>query len=219
MNQLIIGNKNYSSWSLRPWLLLKEMGIDFEEQLVYLYAQGSKEQLLKFSPSGKVPALINDSTTVWDSLAICEYIADSHPDKLCWPEDINDRAFARAISHEMHSSFFEIRNTLPMNCKKNMVYGPISPELQADIDRISEIWRLCRQKYADKGPFLLGHFSIADAMFAPVVLRFNSYGIRVGGVEQDYMATVLALESLQEWITAGLGEEQVIAESEIEDND
>ncbi|MFT4930018.1 MAG: glutathione S-transferase [Phenylobacterium sp.] len=216
-NQLIIGNKNYSSWSLRPWLLLKQMQISFEEVRIPLYAPGSKDKLLEHSPTGKVPALNNGDTTVWDSLAICEYINDANPDKPCWPEDINDRAFARAISHEMHSGFFEIRNVLPMNCKKNMVFNRITPELQADIDRVCQIWQISRAKYAANGPFLLGQFSIADAMFAPVVLRFNSYGITVGATEQAYMDAILSLPTLQSWIAAGIAETEIIAMGEVEE--
>ena len=175
MNHLIIGNKNYSSWSLRPWLLLKEKGISFEETKIPLYIEGSKEQLLKYSPSGKVPALTHDGTTVWDSLAICEYISELYPEKGCWPEETEARALARSISNEMHSGFFAIRNTLHMNCRKKIIFAQITPELEADIKRICETWRFCRDKYSQAGEFLFGSFSIADAMYAPIVLRFNSY--------------------------------------------
>ena len=142
-------------------------------------------------------------------------IADRYPDKPCWPAEINDRAFARAISHEMHSGFFAIRNTLPMNCRTHKVFSPIDAELQADIDRICEIWCTARDQYAAGGPFLLGEFTIADAMFAPIVLRFDSYGIEVGAIEEAYMKAILSLPALQDWITAGKAEIEVIAASEI----
>jgi glutathione S-transferase len=213
--QLLIGNKNYSSWSLRPWLLMKHMDIAFEELMVPLYVKGSKEQICKFSPSGKVPALKDGEVLVWDSLAICEYIADTHTDKPCWPTETATKAFARSISNEMHSGFSLIRNSLPMNCRKKMQFNDISTDLQVEIDRICEIWRLCRQKYSTSGEFLFGSFSIADAMFAPVVLRFNSYGIAVGAIEKDYMDKLLSHTDLKDWIKAGLAEKAVILASEI----
>lgn len=209
MLNLIIGNKNYSSWSLRPWLVLKQFSLDFTESKIPLYAETSKKQLLKESNSGKVPVLKDRELTIWDSLAICEYIADIHPDKTCWPEAVKDRALARAVSAEMHSSFMTIRNILPMNCRKNIEFKSITPELQSDIDRICQIWQECLS--SSQGSFLFGQFSIADAMFAPIVLRFNSYGIIVGELETQYMQTILALDSIQEWIAAGIDEKEVIA--------
>lgn len=216
MNHLIIGNKNYSSWSLRPWLLMMEKSIPFKETMIPLCIEGSKGKRLKYSPSGKVPALEHDGTTVWDSLAICEYISDLYPDKACWPERVEDRALARAISNEMHSGFFEIRNTLPMNCRKKINFTNISPELQADIDRICEIWRLCRARYSKFGEYLFGSFSIADAMYAPVVLRFSSYGISVGKIEREYMHTILANPALKRWVSAGVEESEYIDEYEVQ---
>lgn len=212
MFNLIIGNKNYSSWSLRPWLLLKQLGIEFTETRIPLYAESSKKQLLEQSSSGKVPVLQHQDLTVWDSLAICEYIADLYSDKKCWPTSPQHKALARAVSSEMHSSFMTIRNTLPMNCRKKIVFSPIEPTLQADIERICEIWQECLSN--SNGPFLFGQFSIADAMYAPIVLRFISYGIKVGEIETAYMQTILGLESLQEWIEAGIQEKEVIAEAE-----
>jgi len=212
---LIIGNKNYSSWSLRPWLLMMEMNIPFEEIRIPLYLKGSKDEILKHSPSGKVPALEYNGTTVWDSLAICEYISDLYPDKGCWPHGLEDRALARSISSEMHSGFFEIRNTLPMNCRKKMIFTNISPALQAEIERICAIWRLCRGKYSRLGEYLFGAFSIADVMYAPIVLRFNSYGIVVGNVERLYMNTILANPSLQRWVAEGVKESEVIPACEV----
>jgi glutathione S-transferase len=206
------GNKNYSSWSLRPWLLLKQFGIEFTETRIPLYAETSKKQLLAQSTSGKVPVLKDQYLTIWDSLAICEYIAELYPDKKCWPASFQDKALARAVSSEMHSSFLHIRNMLPMNCRKKIQYTPITPDLQADIDRICQIWQECLSHSG--GPFLFGQFCIADAMYAPIVLRFKSYGIKVGELETRYMQTVLVLDSLQEWISAGIEEKEVTEDAE-----
>lgn len=215
MNKLIIGNKNYSSWSLRPWLLLRELGIPFAEVKVPLSVEGSKEELLRYSPSGKVPAFYRDDLVVWDSLAICEFVAELYPEKHCWPSNAEQRALARSISHEMHSGFFSIRNTLPMNCGKSIVVADISESLQSEIDRVCEIWRQFRQKSAEVGPFLFGKFSIADAMYAPVVLRFKGYGIDVGEVEKEYMESMLSLNSLQEWVAEGVAETELISQYEV----
>jgi len=215
MTHLIVGNKNYSSWSLRPWLLLMEKGISFDETKIPLYIEGSKDELLKFSPSGKVPAFEHDGNIVWDSLSICEYIAEVYPETNCWPEGINERSFARSISHEMHSGFFAIRNMLHMNCRLEMIFDDISPQLQSDIDRICEIWRSCRDKYSKSGAYLFGDFTIADAMYAPIVLRFQSYGIKVGGVEREYMDMVLSNSSLKKWVSEGILETEIIEECEI----
>lgn len=216
MNQLIIGNKNYSSWSLRPWLLLKEKGIPFSETRIPLYQESSEKSLLQHSPSGKVPAFVHNGFTVWDSLAICEYIADCYPEKKCWPETVDARGYARSISNEMHSGFPEIRNSLPMNCRARMQFIDITEELRDEIARVCEIWRTCRERFPAAGDFLFGSFSIADAMYAPVVLRFNSYGIGVGAAEQDYMAAVLSLDSLKSWVAAAIAEKEVITDAEIE---
>lgn len=215
MNHLIIGNKNYSSWSLRPWILLREKNIQFKETKIPLYLENTKEELLKYAPSGKVPSFFHDSLRVWDSLAICETIAELYPEKSCWPENPESRAWARSVSNEMHSGFSAIRNALPMNCRKSMVFEPILAELQGEIDRILEIWSTCREAHSTKGDFLFGTFSIADAMFMPIVLRFNSYNIKVGKIEQIYMNSMLGLPALKEWIAEGIQETEVIAESEV----
>lgn len=215
MNHLIIGNKNYSSWSLRPWLLLKEKGIEFKETKVPLYMEGSRGELLKYSPTGLVPVFQRDKTVVWDSMAICEFIADVYSDKNCWPEKLEDRALARSICNEMHSGFLTLRNTLNMNCRLEINFGTISKALQMDIDRICEIFRSCRSQYSKQGDFLFGDFSIADAMFAPVVLRFYSYGIKVESVEQEYMNKILSLKSIQEWVAEGKRETELIKECEV----
>ncbi|AOY90332.1 glutathione S-transferase [Marinobacter salinus] len=216
LNRLVIGNKNYSSWSLRPWLLLREFGIPFSEVKIPLYAEGSKETLLRYSPSGKVPAFCHENITVWDSLAICEFVADLYPEKNIWPPKLEDKALARSVSNEMHSGFFAIRNSLPMNCRKQMVFHPMTESLKSEIDRVCEIWRVCRSRHSEKGPFLFGEFSIADAMYAPIVLRFNSYGITVGSTESEYMSTVLSLSSLKEWIAEGVAEKEFLADCEVD---
>lgn len=213
--ELVIGNKNYSSWSLRPWVLLKHKDIQFEETRIPLYQEGSHEELLKHSDYAKVPVLKFDHTTVWDSLAICETIAELFPEKQCWPEEPAQRALARAISSEMHSGFFEVRNTLPMNCRKSMTYSPVSAELQAEITRIQAIWTKCRKRFRTNGSYLFGSFTIADAMYAPVVLRFNSYGINCGEFAQEYMANMLGLPELRDWITAGQAEVEHMAQFEV----
>ncbi|NQZ08585.1 MAG: glutathione S-transferase family protein [Algicola sp.] len=210
---LILGNKNYSSWSLRPWILLKMLDIPFDEIVVPLYGPDSKEKLLQYSPKGQVPVLKDFDLTVWDSLAIMEYIAESFPDKKAWPQDKADRANARSISAQMHSSFDAIRNTLPMNCKKQMKFTDISADLQQDIDEVCAIWQHCLSQ--SNGDFLFGEFSIADAMYAPVVLRFDSYGIEVGQLQQAYIDTMLALPGMQQWIEAGKAEEWAIEQAEI----
>ena len=218
MNQiyhLIIGNKNYSSWSLRPWLLLKVKGLEFKETKISLYTEGSKAELLKFSATGKVPVFEHAGNIVWDSLAICEYIADVFPNANCWPENLEERSLARSISNEMHSGFLSIRNTLHMNCRLAIVLDKISAEVQSDIDRICEIWRLCRGKYSTSGEFLFGDFTIADAMYAPIVLRFQSYGIKVGNIEREYMDKILSIPALKNWVSAGISETELIEECEV----
>lgn len=215
MQKLIIGNKNYSSWSLRPWLLLKYFNIPFSEIRIPLYAENSKSAILEYSASGFVPALEVGELSIWDSMSIIEYTADEHPELPIWPQDKSARVLARNISNEMHSGFFAIRNTLPMNCRTNMVYGDITPELQKDIDRIKAIWTQCRALYESKGPFLFGEFTAADAMFAPVVLRFNSYGIAVGEVEAAYMDSVLSVPALQQWIKEGVAETETMPDNDL----
>ncbi len=214
MNRLIIGNKNYSSWSLRPWLVLKEFKIPFQETRIALYQQDSKKKLLEHAASGKVPAFYHDDYVVWDSLAICETLNELYPQENLWPQQPGARALARSLSHEMHSGFFEIRNQLPMNCRTKITLPNIKAPLQQDIDRIREIWSQCREQYQEDGDFLLGKFSICDAMFAPMVLRFNSYGIPVSDTEQQYMDSVLSLDSMKEWISEGIVETEIMAENE-----
>jgi len=214
MDKLIIGNKNYSSWSLRPWLLMKEKGIEFEEQRIALHTPTSKSEILKVSPSGKVPVYIHKSLTIWDSLAICEYIADLYPQKQCWPADRSERAMARSISNEMHSGFPTIRNTLYMTCRNRIVYTNISPKLEAELNRVRQIWRECRVK-RPSGDFLFGHFTIADAMYAPMVIRLDAYGIDVGDLERQYMDSVLSLDSMRQWLREGAAETEYLPDKDV----
>jgi len=196
---LLIGNKNYSSWSLRPWLFMAHHGLDFEERRVSLYAPGSKEQILRHSPAGKVPVLLADGTVVWDSLAILECLAERHPETQGWPAEPALRAHARSISAEMHAGFAAMREALSMNCRK--VYPPRQwPEaVQRDIDRVLQIWTDCRARYGARGDFLFGRFTIADAMYAPVVWRMTGYSVPMPEAAQRYCETMLALPAMQAW--------------------
>jgi glutathione S-transferase len=207
---LVIGNKNYSSWSLRPWLLMKQSGLAFEEVRVPLYLAGSKQTLRKYGPSGKVPVLLDGAVTVWDSLAISEYLAERHPELQLWPADSAQRALARSISAEMHSGFAPLRTNMTMNCRGFFPGLGRTVEVAADIERIQRIWTDCRERFAVAGPHLLGTFTIADAMYAPVVLRFKTYAVQLSPVAQQYANTVLALPALQEWIEAARAESEII---------
>jgi glutathione S-transferase len=189
---LVVGNKNYSSWSLRPWLAMKVLGIPFREQRVPLYGAGSKEELLRHSPAGKVPVLVDGDLAVWDSLAILETLAERNPG--LWPADAAQRARARSISAEMHSGFANLRNHMSMNVRRRFPDKGRTPEVLAEIRRIVEIWSACR------GPFLFGAFCAADAMYAPVVLRFRTYEVELPPVCRAYADAVLALPALQEWM-------------------
>jgi glutathione S-transferase len=189
---LVIGNKNYSSWSLRPWLAMKVLGIPFEEKRVPLYGPDSKRELLQYSPAGKVPCLVDGELRVWDSLAILETLAERHPG--LWPAEATLRARARSVSAEMHSGFPNLRQHMSMNVRKRHPGKGRTPEVLAEIARIVEIWSECR------GPFLFGPFCAADAMYAPVVLRFRTYEVELPAACRAYADAVLALPALQEWM-------------------
>jgi glutathione S-transferase len=209
---LYIGNKNYSSWSLRPWLVLKEAGLAFDEVLIPLDALNTRTEVLRVSPSGRVPALKHGELTIWDSLAIVEYLAELCPERRLWPEDQAARAVARSISAEMHSSFAGLRAHLPMNIRSSFPNRGVTPEVQADINRITGIWREQRRKLAeDAGPFLFGPFTVADAMFAPVVSRFRTYRVELDELCQSYADAVWTLPSYKEWQDAA-GHEPMIIE-------
>ena len=213
--KLVIGNKNYSSWSMRPWLALRANNIPFEEIFIPLYTGiADKQRILDVSRSGKVPALIDGDVTVWDSLAIIEYIAERFPEKLLWPEHPAHRAHARSVSAEMHSGFAALRNECGMNLHRPIRAIELSAEARANIARIEEIWGDCRDRYGQSGPFLFGAFGAADAMFAPVVHRFRTYAIEVAPEARGYMDTMMSLPAFQEWTRAGLAETLVIEKFE-----
>ncbi len=211
---LVIGNKAYSSWSMRPWLLMKQAGIAFGEVRIPLYRQDSKATILRYSPAGRVPVLVDGSLTVWDSLAICEYLAEKYPEKRLWPSDIRARANARSISAEMHSGFVHLRGQMPMNVRRRMPGRGRTPEVLAEISRIQAIWNDCRARFGADGPFLYGEFSVADAMYAPVVSRFQTYQVELEGGARQYAESVHALAAMQEWIAGANTETEVISEYE-----
>ena len=212
---LTIGNKNLSSWSLRPWLAMKMAKIPFEEMLITLRTSESKARILQSSPSGKVPALRIEeggaSSTVWDSLAICETLAERHPEARLWPEDGNARAQARSLAAEMHSGFPELRKTLSMDIVARHPTPALDDSVQADIARIIAIWTGALAAAGARGGFLFGGFSIADAFYAPVVTRFETYGIHLPAVAQAYAQRVLALKPMQEWLKAAKAETERVS--------
>ncbi|MBK1663429.1 glutathione S-transferase [Rhodospirillum rubrum] len=207
---LVIGNRTYSSWSMRPWFALKVAGIAFDEVVIPLYEPGSKEKMAAASPTGKVPCLIDDGLTIWDSLAILDYLAERFPEARLWPADRAARARARAVSAEMHAGFQALRQALVMNVRKTFPPQPLSPEVEADVARIEALWAECRRDFGQQGPFLFGAFSIADAMYAPVVTRLRTYGVAVGPETRAYMDTILALPAMAEWDALAKAEPWVI---------
>lgn len=199
---MIIGTKRYSSWSLRPWLAAKVAGFAFDEIEITLRQPETKAEILKYSPSGKVPCLIHGEVTVWDSLAICEYLAELHP--RLWPADRGARAVARAVSAEMHSGFPNLRNVCSMDVTQVTPLEEVPPEVTAEAERIRALWNDCRARFGQGGPFLFGAFSVADAMYAPVVSRFTTFALPVDPVSQAYMDAIWALPAMQEWKQAAI---------------
>ena len=205
MLKIVIGNKKYSSWSMRPWLVLQETGAPFEEILIGLDLPDSAQQIRKYSPSGRVAALIDGETTVWDSLAICEYLHEKFPQAQLWPKDSRQRALARSVCAEMHSGFANLRNDCSMKILKTFPPKPLRAETQAEVDRIVEIWTGCLQKSG--GPWLFGKKpGIADAMYAPVVSRFRTYSIPVSGAAKAYCETSWAWPAVQKWVEGAQAE-------------
>ena len=208
---LAIGNKNYSSWSMRPWVALRATGIAFDEIVIPLHTGAAdKQRILNVTKSGKVPALIDGGITVWDSLAIIEYAAERFPEAGLWPRDIASRAHARSVSAEMHSGFMPLRNECGMNIHRPIRSKPLSDDAKANIDRIQEIWTHCRTRYGGQGPYLFGAFCAADAMFAPVVHRFRTYDIDVTASARAYMETMQANAAFREWTEGALAETWII---------
>ena len=206
MLKLVIANKLYSSWSLRPWLVMRAFDIPFEEIIVPLRRDDSKVRLADYSPSGKVPALVDGGQTIWESLAIIEYLAEAFPDKNIWPRDREMRAHARAISNEMHGGFMPLRTGCPMNLGARFKTPEMTEGLQASLDRVESIWAGTLARFSHGGPYLYGDFTAADAMFAPVVTRLDAYQLPVKPPTRAYMDTILAHPAFVEWKSAALKE-------------
>jgi len=213
---LVIGNKNYSSWSMRPWIAMKVAGIPFEETLIPLYLPGSAERVLAFSPAGKVPVLIDDGLPIWESLAILEYLAEKFPDAGLWPSDRVARAHARVVANEMHGGFQALRRHLPMNLWRPPKAHALPEEVAAQAARIDALWADCRARFGQGGPFLFGAFGAADAMYAPVVARLHNYAVPVGEGAKAYMRAVMDLPAWREWAAAGLRETWVMQGNEVD---
>jgi len=210
---LVIANRNYSSWSLRAWLYLKHTGAAFNEIRIGLDEPQTRERIARYSPTGRVPVLIDGACTVWDSLAICEYLSETRAGGSGWPAARAARAEARSISAEMHAGFQGLRNEMPMNIRARRRVTP-SAQAQADIARVLSIWEGCRARHAADGPWLFGAFSIADAMYAPVALRFRTYGVPLTGGAAAWVNTLLADPAVMEWVAAALAEPEVVPSDE-----
>jgi glutathione S-transferase len=213
---LIIGNKAYSSWSMRPWLAMKAMGLSFRETVIPLYEPSSPAEIRKYSAAGKVPTLQHGSITVWESLAILEYLADAFYDKPWWPSDPHARAVARSISSEMHAGFQPLRQQMGMNVRKVFPPRPVAPDVQDNITRIQNMWTDCRAKFGAGGPFLFGAFSNADAMYAPVVTRFKTYSVDLNPVCRAYSDAMLDHPSMEQWYADAAKESWVIDKFELQ---
>jgi glutathione S-transferase len=212
---LLIGNKNYSTWSMRPWVLLTEARIPFQEVQLWFDQDAHVEGAGGRLPAGKVPVLVVDGEPVWDSLAICETVAELYPDKQLWPADARARQVARSLCAEMHSGFGNLRNAMPMNIRSSTLRGKgLSAEVQRDIDRIAGLWRECRERYGAGGDLLFGRFGIADAYYAPVVMRFMTYGVTLPGGAQRYADAVQELSSVRSWMEAARRETAFVAADE-----
>jgi glutathione S-transferase len=208
---IYLGNKNYSSWSLRPWLALKRTTIAFDEVVIPLYEPSTRETILKYSPSGRVPVLHHGNHVIWESLAICEYLAESFPAFDLWPREPAARILARSVSTEMHGGFAALRGHLPMNIRSSFPSRGVTAEAQTDINRVMAIWRDCRSRFGEgNGDFLFGPFTIADAMFAPIVTRFRTYKVELEREAEAYCETIMAMPAMQEWVTAARNEPMII---------
>lgn len=207
--KLIIANKNYSSWSLRGWLALKAFDVPFEEINLKLFTDEFYQVLESYGAAGKVPVLVDDGLTVWDSLAICEYVNDKCLSGKGWPDDLTARAQARSYVAEMHSGFMSLRNEMPMNCRARRMVN-LTDSAKKDIEQVDKLWSEACQRYSNEGPWLFGQFSLADVFYAPVVLRFVTYGIEVSEVSQRYMDAVMAHPAIGEWLQEALKETEIV---------
>ena len=212
---LIIGNKNYSSWSLRPWVFMKHHQIEFDEKKILLHTETTDEELSQYDSGTKVPILKDGDLEVWDSLAILEYVSEQYCESSGWPHEASARAVARSISAEMHSSFANLRSELPMNCRKQFNRINLSIEAAEEVTRVKEVWRICRTQFGRSGEWLFGEYSIADAMFAPIALRFNGYSIPLEGIEKNYVQSVLDQPCIIEWIAEAKAEKEIIESQEM----
>ena len=212
--RLVIGNKNYSSWSLRPWLFLRQHALEFEEVRLPLDSDTFRQRIGGLSPSGRVPVVHDGDRVVWDSLAILEYLAELHPHLGGWPDDIGARALARCIAAEMHSGLVDLRGELPMNCGRRSTLHAISAGARRDIERVQAIWRQPRHEHGAAGPFLFGRFGIADAMYAPVAIRFHGYGVPLDTGSQAYVEALYALPAMHDWLAGAAAEGERLAKYE-----
>ena len=212
--ELVIGNKNYSSWSMRPWVLLRQAQIPFEEIQLKFADDSRVIGVEKYSPTGKVPVLLIDGQPVWDTLAICETLAELHPEKQLWPQDDAARRVARSICAEMHSGFQALRAAMPMNIRSRHPGKGMTPESRKDIERVVALWTDCRERFGGAGSFLFGRFSIPDAFYAPVVMRLRTYAVKLPPVPQAYAEAVQALAAVREWVEAARRETDFVAADE-----
>ncbi len=213
--KLVIGNKNYSSWSLRPWLLLKVNNIPFEEIRVPLFTEKTHDELKQYTQAGKVPVLHDDGLHVWDSLAICEYISEKYLDNTGWPDDLKLRSEARSYSAEMHSGFFEIRNQMPMNCRAINRNVEIDNKLKQEISRIDQIWSQLLSNHSNSEQWLFGRFTITDAMYAPLIFRFKTYDVALSKNSEQYLEKVYSNKFMQQWLVDARNESEIIEMAEV----
>jgi glutathione S-transferase len=213
---LVIANKNYSSWSLRPWLAMAEKGVAFRESLIRLDEPGTAAEIARHSPSGRVPVLIHDGLHIWESLAILEYLAELYPDHGFWPRERSARALARSVCNEMHAGFMALRQACPMNLRRPRKPVAVSDGVLANVARIEAIWAQCRATHGKGGPFLFGEFSNADAMYAPVVTRLDTFALPVSAASREYMDAVMATAAFRRWKEAALAEPWIVPSDEVD---
>ena len=218
MAKLILGitNKNYSSWSLRPWILMTQSGIPFDEEMIRLDLPDFRTRVFAAGGQGKVPFLKHGPRTIWESLSIMEYLAELHPEKKLWPASAEARAMARSVANEMHAGFSALRNACPMNICRPPKAIAVSDAVKADVARIEELWKMCRAAHGKSGPFLFDRFSIADAMYAPVVSRLETFSIPVSKTSRAYMNAVLASKAWKAWKADALKEPWIVPEDEVD---